>query len=113
VITIRGKTHWLWRAIDGNGSVLDILVQTRLNARAAKRFFKRLVTKFGQPRVVVTDKLRSYIKPIKILAPDADHRSQKGLNNAIKESHRPDPKTRDDIWPVQIPPASSEVSVYK
>ena len=89
VITIRGKKHWLWRAIDANGDVLDILVQTRRNANAAKRLFKRLVAKFGEPRVVITDKLRSYIKPIKTLAPDANHRAHKGLNNAIEVSHRP------------------------
>jgi putative transposase len=89
VITIRGKRHWLWRAIDADGDVLDILVQTRRNAKAAKRFFKGLTTRFGEPRVVITDKLRSYIKPIKTLAPDADHRAHKGLNNAIEVSHRP------------------------
>ncbi len=66
VITIRGKKHWLWRAIDANCDVLDILVQKRRNAKAAKRFFKKLVAEFGEPRVVITDKLRSYIKPIKI-----------------------------------------------
>jgi len=79
VISIRGKKHWLWRAIDANGDALEIIVQTRRNAKAAKRFFKRLVAKFGEPRVVITDTLRSYINPIKILAPDADHRSHKGL----------------------------------
>nr|WP_255733442.1 IS6 family transposase [Ruegeria sp. Ofav3-42] len=89
VIAIRGKKHWLWRAIAANGDVLDILVQTRRNAKAAKRFFKGLVVKFGELRVLVTDNLRSYIKPIKILAPDADHRAHKGLNNAIEVSHRP------------------------
>ncbi|WP_162652985.1 IS6 family transposase [Lentilitoribacter sp. Alg239-R112] len=89
VITIRGRKHWLWRAIDANGDVLDILVQTRRNAKAAKRFFKRLVVRFGEPRVVITDKLRSYIKPIKTLAKNADHRAHKGLNNAIEVSHRP------------------------
>jgi putative transposase len=89
VITMRGKKHWLWRAIAANGDVLDILVQTRRSAKAAKRFFKRLVAKFGEPRVVITDKLRSYIKPIKTLAPDADHRAHKGLNNAVEVSHRP------------------------
>ena len=88
VISIRGKKHWLWRAIDANGDVLDILVQTRRNAKAAERFLKRLVAAFGEPRVVITDKLRSYIKPIKALAPDADHRAHKGLNNAIEVSHR-------------------------
>ncbi len=97
VITIRGKKHWLWRAIDASGDVLDILVQTRRNAKAAKRFFKRLVAEFGEPRVVITDKLRSYIKPIKILAPDADHRAHKGLNNAIEVSHRPTRK-REKIF---------------
>jgi len=87
-ITIRGKKHWLWRAIDASGDVLDILVQRRRNAKSAKRFFKRLVAKFGEPRVVITDKLRSYIKPIKALTPSADHRAHKGLNNAIEVSHR-------------------------
>lgn len=86
VITIRGKKHWLWRAIDADG---DILVQTRRNAKAAKRFFQRLVSQFGEPRVVITDKLRSYIKPVKTQAPNADHRPHKGLNNAIEVSHRP------------------------
>ncbi|EEB82359.1 IS6 family transposase [Roseobacter sp. GAI101] len=89
VITIRGKKHWLWRAIDADGDVLDILVQTRRNAKAAKRFFQRLVSQFGEPRVVITDKLRSYIKPVKTQAPNADHRAHKGLNNAIEVSHRP------------------------
>ena len=97
VITIRGKKHWLWRAIDANGDVLDILVQTRRNAEAAKRFFKRLVAKFGEPRVVITDKLRSYIKPIKTLAPDANHRAHKGLNNVIEVSHQPTRK-REEIF---------------
>ena len=61
VITIRGKKYWLWRAIDANGDVLDVLVQTRRNAKATKRFFQRLVSQFGEPRVVITDKLRSYV----------------------------------------------------
>jgi putative transposase len=89
VITIRGKKHWLWRAIDADGDVLDILVQARRNAKAAKRFFQRLVSQFGEPRVIITDKLRSYIKPVKTLTPNADHRAHKGLNNAIEVSHRP------------------------
>jgi putative transposase len=97
VITIRGKRHWLWRAIDANGYVLDILVQTRRNAKAAKRFFQRLIARFGAPRVVITDKLRSCIKPIKTLAPDADHRVHKGLKNAIEVSNRPTRK-REKIF---------------
>lgn len=97
MITIRGKKHWLWRAIDADGDVLDILVQTRRNAKAAKRFFQRLVSQFGEPRVVITDKLRSYIKPVKTLAPNTDHRAHKGLNNAIEVSHRPTRK-REKIF---------------
>ncbi|WP_255733585.1 IS6 family transposase [Ruegeria sp. Ofav3-42] len=88
VIMIRGKKHWLWRAIAANGDTLDILVQTRRNAKAARRFFRWLVAKFGEPRVVITDKLRSYIKPINVPAPDADHRAHKGLNNAIEVSRQ-------------------------
>ncbi|WP_132248369.1 IS6 family transposase [Primorskyibacter sedentarius] len=97
VITIRGKKHWLWRAIDANGDVLDILVQTRRNAKVAKRFFQRLFTLFGEPRIVITDKLRSYIQPISKLAAGADHRAHKDLNNAIEVSHRPTRK-REKIF---------------
>jgi len=97
VITIRGKKHWLWRAIDADGDVLDILVQTRRDARAAKRFIQRLIAQFGESRVVITDKLRSYIKPISALASQADHRAHKGLNNAIEVSHRPTRK-REKIF---------------
>jgi putative transposase len=97
VITIRGKKHWLWRAIDADGAVLDILMQTRRNAKAAKRFLQRLVSQFGEPTVVITDKLHSYIKPVKTLAPNADHRAHKGLNNAIEGSHRPTRK-REKIF---------------
>ncbi|WP_150526931.1 IS6 family transposase [Roseibium sediminis] len=89
VIVIGGVKYWLWRAIDGDGDVLDILVQSRRNAKAAKRFFSALVTQFGEPRVVVTDKLRSYTKPVRALAPDAGPPAPKGLNNRIENSHRP------------------------
>jgi len=72
---------------DAEGDVLDILVQARRNTKAARRFFLRLVRQFGQPRVIVTDKLGSYVKPIQTIAPNADHRAHKGLNNRIENSH--------------------------
>tara|TARA_R110002126_G_scaffold165653_2_gene313495 strand:+ start:2299 stop:2814 length:516 start_codon:yes stop_codon:yes gene_type:complete len=81
VLPIRGKKYWLWRAIDSNGDVLDILVQSRRNKRAADKFFRKLFKQFGMPRVVVTDKLGSYGAALKGLAPNIDHRSHKGLNN--------------------------------
>jgi len=89
VVPIGGVKYWLWRAVDANGDVLDILVQPRRNAKAARRFMKRLMARFGDPRVVITDKLRSYIKPIRDLTPNADHRAHKGLNNRIEGLHRP------------------------
>lgn len=89
VIPIRGVKMWLWRAVDGNGDVLDILVQPRRNAKAAKRFLRRLISRFDLPRVVITDKLRSNFKPIRDLAPGGVHRAHKGLNNRIEGSHRP------------------------
>jgi len=89
VIPINGVKHWLWRAVDANGDVLDILVQTRRNAKAAKRFLTKLIAQCGQPRVIITDKLRSYIQPIRQLVPNADHRAHNGLNNRIEGGHRP------------------------
>ncbi|KZM41218.1 IS6 family transposase [Labrenzia sp. OB1] len=103
VIVIGGVKYWLWRAIDGDGDVLDILVQSHRNAKAARRFFDRLVTQFGEPRVVVTDKLRSYTKPVQALAPDADHRAHKGQNNRIENSHRPTRKREKIMGPFKSP----------
>lgn len=87
VIPINGQKCWLWRAVDAKGDTLDILVQPPRNAKAARRFLKRLVSQFGQPRVVIADKLRSYSKPIRDIVPGADHRARKGLNKRIEGSH--------------------------
>lgn len=77
VIPIRGRKIWLWRAIDSNGDVLDILVQSRRNTRATKRFFRKLFKLYGRPRVVITDKLSSCSAALKSLAPSIDHRWHK------------------------------------
>lgn len=81
--------NWLWRAVDRNGEVLDIMVQSRRNTRAAKRFVSGLVARWGKPRVIVTDKLRSYGAALRKLGLEVDHRAHKGLNNRIEGSHRP------------------------
>ncbi len=61
VISIAGQKHWLWRTVDQHGTVLDILVQSRRNAKAAKRLLRKLLKKQGKaPRVMITDKLASY-----------------------------------------------------
>ena len=88
VITIGGEPHWLWRAVDDPGDVLDILVQKRRNAGAARRFLRKLMRRWSQPRVVVTDKLQSYDAALRNDYRSADHRSHKRLNNRIEASHR-------------------------
>jgi len=88
VIPIRGQKHWLWRAVGANGDVLEILVQSRRNAHAAKRFLSKLMQQWGLPRVLVTDKRRSYGVAVRDLCPSVDHRSHKGLNNRSEASHR-------------------------
>jgi putative transposase len=88
VIRVKGKTHWLWRAVDSNGDVLDILVQSRRNKSAAKRFLRKLLKRRGAPRVMVTDKLRSYGAARAEIAPGLEHRQHKGLNNRSEASHR-------------------------
>lgn len=89
VLPMNGQKYWLWRAVDSNGDVLDILVQSRRNKQAANRFFRKLFKAFGQPRVVVTDKLRNYGVALKSLAPGIEHRSHKGINNRSEGSHWP------------------------
>jgi putative transposase len=89
-IRIQGVQLYLWRAVDQDGVVLDILVQARRDARAAKRFFKRLLKGLQyQPRVIVTDKLRSYGVAQRQLLAGVEHRQSRYLNNRAENSHRP------------------------
>src|SRR5205085_655869 len=90
VLTIRGKKHYLWRAVDQNGNVLDILVQSRRNKKAAKRFFRKLLKGLQHvPRVIITDKLKSYAAAKREILPGVEHRQHKGLNNRAENSHQP------------------------
>jgi putative transposase len=90
VITIAGKKHWLWRAVDQDGIVLDVLVQSRRDKRAAKRLLRKLLKRQGRPpRVLITDKLASYPAAKKELMPGVEHRRHKGLNNRAENSHQP------------------------
>jgi putative transposase len=89
-IRIRGKLHYLWRAVDQRGTVLDILVQSRRSAKAAKLFFKKLLKGLQYvPRVVVTDKLRSYGAAKREILPGVEHRQSRYLNNRAEVSHQP------------------------
>jgi putative transposase len=89
-IRIYGEQHYLWRAVDQHGNVLDILVQSRRNAKAAKKFFHRLLTGLRYvPRVIVTDKLAGYQVAHRELLPSVEHRRSKFLNNRAENSHQP------------------------
>jgi putative transposase len=85
-----GALHYLWRAVDQHGVVLDILVQARRNATAAERFFKRLLAGLKyKPKRIVTDGLRSYGAARRGVLPHVRHRTSRYLNNRAENSHRP------------------------
>ncbi|MGH3809122.1 MAG: IS6 family transposase [Pseudonocardiaceae bacterium] len=89
-IKINGKIHYLWRAVDQDGNVLDILVTSRRDANAATRFFRKLLTRWRSvPRVLVTDKLASYGVAHRRLMRGVEHRRSKYLNNRAENSHQP------------------------
>ena len=88
-VKINGEQKYLWRAVDRDGDVLDILVQNRRDTAAARRFFRKLLKRTGSvPRVIVTDKLRSYGAAHREVMPSVEHRSHKGLNNRAENSHQ-------------------------
>jgi len=89
-IGINGVRHYLWRAVDQDGNVLDILVQPQRDKRAAVRFLRKLLKGLAYvPRVVITDKLASYGAAQRDVLPGVEHRRHKGLNNRAENSHQP------------------------
>src|ERR671921_234096 len=89
-IKIGGVKHWLWRAVDQTGMVLDVLVQSRRDKRAAKRLLRKLLKRQCRPpRVMITDKLPSYGAAKREVMPGVEHRQHKGLNNRAENSHQP------------------------
>ena len=87
-IKINGKQHYLWRAVDQDGEVVDVYLQAKRDGAAAKRFFKRLLRSHGtEPRKIVTDKLRSYGVAHRELMPDVIHSTKQYENNRAEQSH--------------------------
>jgi putative transposase len=87
---INGKQHYLWRAVDQDGEVVDVFLQARRDGVAAKRFFKRLLRSHrGEPRKIVTDKLRSYDVAHRELIPEIIHVTDRYANNRAEQSHEP------------------------
>ncbi|TFH47083.1 MAG: IS6 family transposase, partial [Lysobacterales bacterium] len=89
-VTIRGKLHYLWRAVDQDGDTIDILIQKRRNKRAAKRFFRKLLkSQCASPRRMVTDKLKSYPAAKREVMPLVLHCTDQYANNRAEVSHEP------------------------
>jgi len=87
-IKINGKQHYLWRAVDQDGEVVDVFLQARRDGTAAKRFFRRLLKSHGgEPGKIFTDKLRSYAVAHRELMPDITHDSNRYANNRAEQSH--------------------------
>jgi putative transposase len=90
LVKIRGKQHYLWRAEDQDGDVVDVFLQKRRDGEGAKRFFKRLLKKHqGEPRKIVTDKLRSYNVAHRELISGMIHDTSQYANNRAELSHEP------------------------
>jgi putative transposase len=87
-VKINGKQHYLWRAVDQDGEVVEVFLQARRDGAAAKRFFKRLLRSHGgEPRKIVTDKLRSYDVAHRELIPNVIHDDSQYANNRAEQSH--------------------------
>ncbi len=89
-LKINGRIHYLGRAVDQDGDVFDILVQSKRDKKAAKKFFRKLLKGLRYvPRVIITDKLRSYSAAKDVVLPSVEHHQQKYQNNRAENSHQP------------------------
>mgnify|MGYP005656302587 FL=1 len=88
-VRINGETHYLWRAVDHEGEVLEVFVTKRRDCRAALKFLKRAMKRYGQPEVIVTDRLRSYRAAMNVIGNAADQICGRWLNNRAENSHQP------------------------
>jgi putative transposase len=87
-VKINGKQHYLWRAVDQDGEVVDVFLQAKRDGATAKRFFKRLLARHGgEPRKIVTDKLRSYPVAHREVLPEVIHDNSRYANNRAEQSH--------------------------
>ena len=105
-LRIGGKLHYLWRAVDQDGHVLDILVQSRRNAKAAQRFFRKLLKDLQYvPRVIITDRLKSDVAAKRKTLPGVEHRQSRYLNNRAEVSHQPTRRRERQDAALQVSPA--------
>jgi len=88
-VKINGETHYLWRAVDHEGEVLESIVTMRRDRRAAQRFLKKLMKQYGAPKMIVTDRLRSYRAAMSELGNATKQNTGRWLNNRAENSHLP------------------------
>jgi putative transposase len=88
-VKINGETHNLWRAVDHEGEVLEIFATKRRNSKAALQFLKRAMQRYGQPKVIVTNRLRSNRAAMNVIGNAADRECGRRLNNRAENSHQP------------------------
>ncbi len=88
-VRINGEIHYLWRAVDLEGEVLEAFVTKRRDRKAALKFLKKAMKKYGNPQVIVTDKLRSYGAAMKVIGNEARQETGRWLNNRAENSHQP------------------------
>lgn len=88
-VRINGQTHYLWRAVDRDGEVLEVFATRQRDRMAARRFLKRAMKRHGQPNLLVTDRLRSYGAAMKVIGNSADQACGRWLNSRAENSHQP------------------------
>ena len=88
-VRINGETQYLWRAVDHEGEVLEVFVTRRRDRGAALKFLKREMKRYGRPRSIATDRLRSYRSAMRVIGNAADQEVGRGLNNRAENSHQP------------------------
>ena len=88
-VKINGEQYYLWRAVDHEGEVLEAFVSKRRDKKAALKFLKKVMKRYGQPRIIVTDKLKSYGAALKELGSEARQQTDRWLNNRAENSHLP------------------------
>jgi len=110
-LKINGRLHYLWRAVDQDGDVLDIMVQSRRDKKAARKFFRKLLKELCYvPRVIVTNKLRSYSAARTEVMPSVEHVQQKYQNNRAENSHQPT-NAREGYARIQVSRTSAKISL--
>jgi len=89
VVRINGELHYLWRAVDHQGEVLEVFATKRRDRRAALKFLKRAMKRYGQPKAIMTDRLQSYRAAMKAIGIVARQECGRWLNNRAENSHLP------------------------